>query len=63
MTNTTEILDYEIVESKYEGDFEVWTPSHEVGACIGCGKTREEAAKNAIACLGKTIADLAETIA
>ena len=62
MTNSTEPLDYEIVESKIDGDFGVWTPD-KAGACIGIGKTREQAVKNAIATMGNTIAGLAELIA
>lgn len=56
---TTEALDCEIVRARHDEDFEVWTPDAQVGAVIGIGKTREEAAKNAIACLGLTIAKLA----
>lgn len=62
MNNSVEALDYEIKQSSIEKDFEVWTPDA-TGACIGIGKTREEAAKNAIACLGLTVASLAELIA
>lgn len=62
MTNSSEGLDYEIKQSKTDGDFEVWTPD-ESGGIIGIGATREEAAQNAIASLGRTIANLAELIA
>lgn len=62
MTNTIEALDYEIVKCKYEDGFEVWTPDT-CGGIIGLGKTREEAVRNAIACMGLTVASLAELIA
>ena len=47
-----EALDYEIV---WNGDqWEVWTPDTGVGACIGTGKTKEEAWRNTHVCLLKT---------
>lgn len=61
MTNTPQAMDYEIVKSEIDGDFEVWTPDV-TGGCIGAGKTREAAIKNAVATLGLTVADLMELI-
>lgn len=60
MTNTIEALDYEILESQIPGEnhFNVWTPDR-TGGIIGIGKTREDAAKNAIDCLGMTIMKIA----
>lgn len=52
-----EALDYVIVQSFSNEDFLVWTPD-ENGGVIGSGKTRKEAIRSAIDCLGLTIADL-----
>ena len=61
MTNSTQALDYEIIPSRIDGDFAVWTPD-QTGGIIGIGKTREEAIVNAIASMGSTIAEMAELI-
>ena len=62
MNHSIEAVDYEIKQSKIDGNFEVWTPDT-TGGIIGIGKTREDAIKNAIATLGHTIASLVELIA
>lgn len=56
----SEGLEYVVVQVE-PNEVQVWTPDT-TGACIGSGKTREEALVSAIRCMAKTIATLAKLL-
>lgn len=47
--NTPHGLDIEIVMDKEDGEWQVWTAGHRVGAIIGTGATVREAMRDALA--------------